>query len=85
VYHATTILGLAAQPSKNLNHSHETKLKGRPTMSTCPECDAQVTVAATAHAGEIVVCPECQTELEIVSLDPVELALAPEIEEDWGE
>jgi alpha-aminoadipate carrier protein LysW len=54
-------------------------------MSTCPECDAQVIVAATAHAGEIVVCPECQTELEIVGLDPVELALAPEIEEDWGE
>jgi len=54
-------------------------------MGNCPECDAQVTISTDARAGEIVVCPECQTELELVSLDPVELALAPEIEEDWGE
>ncbi len=54
-------------------------------MSPCPECSAEVAVEDTARAGEIVVCPECQAELEIVGTDPVELALAPEIEEDWGE
>ncbi|HEX6291225.1 MAG TPA: lysine biosynthesis protein LysW [Herpetosiphonaceae bacterium] len=54
-------------------------------MSTCPECDGEVTVASDALAGEIVVCPDCQAELEIIALGPVELALAPEVEEDWGE
>lgn len=54
-------------------------------MSVCPECNAEVAIADTAQAGEIVVCPDCQAELEIVGVDPIELALAPEIEEDWGE
>jgi len=35
--------------------------------------------------GEIVVCPECGVELEVVNLDPPTVALAPEVEEDWGE
>jgi alpha-aminoadipate carrier protein LysW len=54
-------------------------------MSNCPECDAQVAVASGTYAGEIVVCSECQAELEVVSLQPIELALAPDTEEDWGE
>jgi alpha-aminoadipate carrier protein LysW len=35
--------------------------------------------------GEIVECPECGAELEVVSTGPVVLDLAPEEEEDWGE
>jgi len=35
--------------------------------------------------GEIVECGECASELEILTLDPIRAALAPEIEEDWGE
>jgi alpha-aminoadipate carrier protein LysW len=35
--------------------------------------------------GEIVECPECGAELEVVNNNPVTLALAPEVEEDWGE
>ena len=35
--------------------------------------------------GEIVVCPDCGTEFEVISLDPVEIEEAPEVEEDWGE
>ena len=54
-------------------------------MSNCPECDGQITVPASARAGEIVVCAECQAELEIIALNPTELALAPDVEEDWGE
>lgn len=40
---------------------------------------------ATVFVTEIVVCPDCGAELEVIGVDPVELALAPEIEEDWGE
>ncbi len=54
-------------------------------MSMCPECDAQVTVPNNVRAGEIVACSECQAELEVVAVSPVELALAPDVEEDWGE
>lgn len=51
----------------------------------CPECDAAVTLAESVRLSEVVECPECLCELEVVALDPVMLALAPEIEEDWGE
>lgn len=51
----------------------------------CPECGAAVALAADTMASEIVACPDCGAELEVVSLDPPVLALAPEVEEDWGE
>jgi alpha-aminoadipate carrier protein LysW len=34
---------------------------------------------------ELLPCSDCGTELEIISLDPLVLELAPEVEEDWGE
>ncbi len=54
-------------------------------MPSCTECSAPLSPPTDAVEGEIVPCPECGTELEIVGLDPVALALAPEVEEDWGE
>jgi alpha-aminoadipate carrier protein LysW len=42
-------------------------------------------LAPGVEAGEIVVCPDCGVELEVLSVNPVELDLAPEVEEDWGE
>jgi alpha-aminoadipate carrier protein LysW len=53
--------------------------------ATCPECEAEITLSADAVEGEIIVCPDCAAELEVVSVDPPELALAPEVGEDWGE
>ena len=53
--------------------------------ASCPECDATITLAADVVEGEIIVCPDCAAELEVTSVDPVELALAPEVGEDWGE
>jgi alpha-aminoadipate carrier protein LysW len=53
--------------------------------ASCPECDATITLAADAVEGEIVTCPDCSVELEVVSIAPPELALAPEVGEDWGE
>lgn len=54
-------------------------------VAECPECAADVTLPGDVMEGEIVVCPECGVELEVISLDPPELELAPEEEEDWGE
>lgn len=51
----------------------------------CPECDADIQIPSNAMENELITCPDCGIELEIVSLDPIELELAPEVEEDWGE
>lgn len=55
------------------------------TAQTCPECETPVSLDEPVRLSEIAQCPGCSSELEVVALDPVALALAPEIEEDWGE
>ena len=35
--------------------------------------------------GEIIPCGDCGAELEVISLDPLEIDLAPTEMEDWGE
>lgn len=52
--------------------------------ANCPECDAEITLEDVVQ-GEIIVCPDCGVDLEVVSLDPPTLELAPMEEEDWGE
>ena len=54
-------------------------------MAECLECAAELDLAPDVEEGEIVLCPDCGVELEVVSLDPITLELAPEVEEDWGE
>jgi alpha-aminoadipate carrier protein LysW len=54
-------------------------------IAECPECAADVALPADAVEGEIVQCPECGIELEVVNLAPLTLEMAPEEEEDWGE
>jgi len=54
-------------------------------QAECPECAAEVSLADDVIEGEIVQCTECGAELEVVSLSPPTLDLAPEEEEDWGE
>lgn len=56
------------------------------TASTpCPECDAPVAFTRRPLAGEVVRCGGCTAELEVTNTAPIALALAPEVEEDWGE
>jgi alpha-aminoadipate carrier protein LysW len=52
---------------------------------TCSICEGTVGIPADAMEGELLTCPDCGTDLELVSLDPVSLERAPEIQEDWGE
>jgi alpha-aminoadipate carrier protein LysW len=42
-------------------------------------------VADDVELCEIVECADCRGEWEVVAVDPLTLARAPEIEEDWGE
>jgi alpha-aminoadipate carrier protein LysW len=50
----------------------------------CPECFADIPLTNVMQ-NEIAQCPGCGAELEVVSLEPLTLSLAPQEEEDWGE
>lgn len=51
----------------------------------CVICDGAISIPDNAMVGELLICGDCGTELELVSLDPMTLEEAPEIQEDWGE
>ena len=51
----------------------------------CESCGYEIEIPEDAEAGELLSCHDCGKEYEIKSINPVKLAAAPEIEEDWGE
>ena len=53
-------------------------------MAYCPECDAEIALE-NLMVGEIIYCSDCNAELEVLNLEQPQVALAPQIEEDWGE
>ncbi|MCC7390569.1 MAG: lysine biosynthesis protein LysW [Phycisphaerales bacterium] len=54
-------------------------------QSACPECDASVSFSRAPLNGQVTRCSDCRAELEVTSVSPLTLELAPEVEEDWGE
>jgi alpha-aminoadipate carrier protein LysW len=56
-------------------------LDRRLTVSYCPECEAVID-EEFEDIGEVISCPECGVELEVISIDPVEFDLAPVDDED---
>ncbi len=55
------------------------------TAPSCPECEAEIPLEPEVLQGEIVVCPDCGVDLEVMNTAPIQLELAPMEEEDWGE
>ena len=53
-------------------------------MSYCPECEAVID-EEFEDIGELISCPECGVELEVISVDPVEFDLAPVDDEEDDE
>ena len=39
----------------------------------CPLCGAHVLVESKAYLGKVLFCPECDAELEVINLSPLEL------------
>jgi alpha-aminoadipate/glutamate carrier protein LysW len=62
----------------------QTPATATPTSAECTECSGAIRFSATLP-GEILDCPDCGAELEVRSVSPLVLALAPQVEEDWGE
>ncbi|HMO79356.1 MAG TPA: hypothetical protein PKD24_01060 [Pyrinomonadaceae bacterium] len=50
--------------------------------SICPECDEEVYVDADSEQGDVVSCEECGADLVVVGLDPLELDLRDEDDDD---
>ncbi len=50
--------------------------------SICPECSEEVYVDAECEQGDNVSCDECGSSLEIVGLDPIELDLMADKDDD---
>lgn len=52
-------------------------------MPNCPECESLLDFEEDeVEEGDIIVCDECGTEFEIVSIDPLEMA---RVDEDYDE
>ena len=47
----------------------------------CPDCDEEMTFNPHPRLGQKVICPHCDVELEVISVDPLELDWAY----DWSE
>jgi alpha-aminoadipate/glutamate carrier protein LysW len=51
----------------------------------CPECETRIQVPRSVRLADQLECPECTSLLEVISLEPLELDLAYELEEDYEE
>lgn len=55
-------------------------------MVLCPECDSDLDIEEDeVDEGEVVSCPECGVEFEVVTTDPLELTKVQEEEEEEEE
>jgi lysine biosynthesis protein LysW len=59
------------------------------SAAICPECEAKINFDSPVEVGERVSCPECDIELEVISIKPLTLDYAFDDEEweeeDWEE
>ena len=51
----------------------------------CLECQAPIIPDSNLKAGEVLTCPQCSSDLEVIKVEPVKLGLAPKAQEDWGQ
>ena len=54
-------------------------------MVICPECLVQLKLLPDSIIGELLECQDCGVELYIASDDPITVAIAPAVDEDWGQ
>ena len=51
-------------------------------IGACPECDADIYFSNELFLGLKKTCPECRSELKVISLSPIELDWVYEYEDD---
>jgi alpha-aminoadipate carrier protein LysW len=50
-------------------------------MGTCPDCDENFEIGDATEVGQVVECPSCKAQLEILDLHPVILDYAVDKDE----
>lgn len=62
------------------------EVEKRTAVAICPDCDAEVNLGADPRLGQKITCPNCEVELEVVSLDPLELNWdVSESDDEWDD
>ena len=51
----------------------------------CLECQTEIILNEDLMVGEVVTCPECSSDFEVLKVKPLKLGPAPEVQEDWGQ
>lgn len=51
----------------------------------CPECSEDVYVDADSEQGRVITCDECGSSLVVVGLDPIELDLNEDSDDDTSD
>jgi alpha-aminoadipate carrier protein LysW len=52
-------------------------------MAICPECEADIDVDEfDVDKGDLITCTECGTQLEVISVTPIELDVVSDDDED---
>ena len=60
------------------------KSDSQPITVPCPDCEHEIRLGANLKKHEKVTCPNCWAYLEVISLDPLELAWEDaELDADW--
>lgn len=70
----------ALQRKSEGTRSPKTKLRAR-----CPSCGAWVNLRDNAEVWDLVDCPECNTQLEVVDLRPPTLDHANSDDSEWDD
>lgn len=47
----------------------------------CPDCDGKIVLNMNVKVGQKLTCPHCDADLEVISIDPIELDWAY----DWDD
>lgn len=55
----------------------------RIAIAPCPDCEHEVKLGLSPKLGEKFTCPTCWAYLEVINLDPLELAWDSELEDAW--
>lgn len=81
--------GMETVIANRLSKNSPTKSKGekKKMKKECKDCGAELTIPQDSMVGEIITCPDCGTDFEIVSKnqDTVEMREAESVGEDWGQ
>lgn len=65
------------------------KSSSKVMVAECPDCETTIRFHRPLRLGQIVICPECEADLEVRQLNPLELYWAfeddDEVYEDFDE